>query len=585
MDNPDISIDDMLQICVKNPHCLNLINKPVPISFYEQWALRTGLYYMLPKVIRRKFPVEIREKLALQQPQNIPIIPCITSCRYMPSYAYISDIHLDNKIAGEPPQLAAAKVKEIAENIATSIDPITSMLLIAGDTSNNFSVYKHFFTCLHEAAPLLKVYTVLGNHELWDDIFCNLSIAEIANRYRDFLTSLGYLLLENQLLVDSPYFPRPIILSDNTIAACPTDDLKYILDHSSKVILGGMGGTGYNTEFNAANGVYGSALTSLALDKTRSDYFRGLYEKIASAMPENKSAILLSHMPMADWGATAKTNWTYVSGHTHHNYSKQGNPAIYADNQVGYKKTLAASAKIFTLAVDKKDTLAHYPDGIHTISLNEYRRFLWNKHIEFSSYDLQQNGGEIKVIKKDGYYMFTIIRNSRLYWLEGGRTHRLKHSLDDWYSELGAYIADYKKYFSKVHNYLKSLALSIRQLGGTGNLHGNIVDIDFYHHIMLHRDGSLEYYYADTMGSHQSYASLAELVNAPTFTSLTTNTMTKRVQQQGHIPALLELSKVATSEELTAVYSDSRKMRALQYFFEDNIFRIVPSQSTTNGSK
>ena len=65
------------------------------------------------------------------------------------------------------------------------------------------------------------------------------------------------------------------------------------------VILGGLGFSGYNTEFNADNGIY-----RMTMDRTteikESKIFEDLYNRLCPILA-NKNAIILTHTPKKDW--------------------------------------------------------------------------------------------------------------------------------------------------------------------------------------------------------------------------------------------------------------------------------------------
>ena len=141
------------------------------------------------------------------------------------------------------------------------------------------------------------------------------------------------------------------------------------------IIFGGIGFAGMNETFNADNGIYMNVL-SRADENKESSKFLALYEKVTMALAD-KNLIILSHMPMKDWGGKdikAKEGIVYVNGHSHWNYFfDDGKKRIYADNQVGYKGKRLSFKKFFVNS--DYDWFAGYEDGIYEISKDDYEIF------------------------------------------------------------------------------------------------------------------------------------------------------------------------------------------------------------------
>ena len=104
------------------------------------------------------------------------------------------------------------------------------------------------------------------------------------------------------------------------------------------VILGGLGFSGYNEEFNAKNGIYRKTVDR-STEIRESKKFEQLYNKLLNVLSK-RNTIIFTHTPKQDWCADAgyHENFVYVSGHTHRNYFfDDGVERVYADNQIGYR--------------------------------------------------------------------------------------------------------------------------------------------------------------------------------------------------------------------------------------------------------
>lgn len=89
---------------------------------------------------------------------------------------------------------------------------------------------------------------VLGNHEIWN--FPGLPMDEIADKYRTVLKKNGMFLLHNDLFYRNESDDIGIIPYDELIQS----DNKALLEKlrcARLVILGGLGFSGYNEDFNA----------------------------------------------------------------------------------------------------------------------------------------------------------------------------------------------------------------------------------------------------------------------------------------------------------------------------------------------
>ena len=190
--------------------------------------------------------------------------------------SYISDLHLMHRIKN-----AGCKSKEdVIYTMKKIIDSIladsSSLTLIGGDVSSEFSIFELFVKMLRKLAGLRSrnFVFVLGNHEIWN--FPGLPMDEIADKYRTVLKKNGMFLLHNDLFYRNESDDIGIIPYDELIQS----DNKALLEKlrcARLVILGGLGFSGYNEDFNANDGVY-RATVDRKTEIQESKKFEQLYE-------------------------------------------------------------------------------------------------------------------------------------------------------------------------------------------------------------------------------------------------------------------------------------------------------------------
>ena len=435
---------------------------------------------------------------------------------------YVSDIHLMHRI-----QNAECRSKEdviyVIQKIANTLaNEAGSLLLIDGDVASDFGIFQLFVKILSKTLRrnTMVVFT-LGNHELWS--FSGVQIDQIVLRYRTILDEYGMYLLHNDLL----YKEDHSLLADPDTGThlikyhdlCQMDETQ-ISDHlrsARYVILGGLGFSGYNAEFNADNGIYRTTIDRENEIK-ESKVFEDLYNRLYPIL-SNKNTIILTHTPKKDWckEASPDKNYVYVSGHTHRNFfHDDGEYRIYADNQIGYQND---SPHLKTFLIDSDyDCFSDYGDGIFEITSEQYNDFYRGKNISMT---FQREVNVLYMLKRNGYYCF--IHKSRggsLTILNGGAMKKLEIcDIQYYYNNMEAMISTIKAPLDKFTSYQNHIADMVKKIGGIGTIHGSIVDIDFYNHIYVNPvDLSITGYWASDIINKTVYPSIPALLekNCPT---------------------------------------------------------------------
>ena len=492
------------------------------------------------------------------------------------SIYYISDIHIDNKIVSKFKDHATEK--EIEYYVKTIVDKmIDSMpsefggkfILIAGDVSSSFKISKIFYQKLVERNRISskKIICVLGNHELWNlDRASDNNVDSIVKLYKKMFDELEITFLQNELLVIGDDFE---IITESEIESMTEDALKKRTLESQLTIFGGIGFSGYNPDFNASKLIYFDAVPTLEEDKKLTNKFNSLYTKLKDCL-SNRKIIILTHHPKQDWSTdNYNSNWIYINGHTHKNvYEKNSDKQLYADNQVGYFNEDVRLKRIdYSL---KCNIFNDYEDGIHLISLEQY--LLFYRKMGYSiSCKLQ---GEFYLLKKNDILMF-VYKNDKgnLYIMNGGRQNRLKYKdIEYYFNNMDNYSIIIKEGTKSYYEYINQLSDYIKSIGGSGNIHGTIVDIDFYNHVYVNiYDSKITPYWAASMDYKIVYPSFQELLS-------------------NHCPKMLENMNsnknelVVNKNELipsggdfyedTKIYRESRIMKKIQYLIDDNIIRV-----------
>lgn len=429
---------------------------------------------------------------------------------------YISDIHLMHRI-----QNAGCRTKEdimyvIQKIVDTIANEAGSLLLIGGDVASDFEVFQLFVKMLSNTLRRSTVVVfILGNHELWS--FSDFKIDEIVSKYRNLLDEHGMYLLHNDILYkeDTGLLADPntgvYLIKYDELSRMSDQQVSKQLRSARYVILGGMGFSRYNKEFNANNRIYRNTIDRMT-EIELSREFEDLYSRLNRILV-NKNTIILTHMPKKDWcnEIEYEKNFVYVSGHTHRNlFHDDGEYRVYSDNQVGYHNN---SLHLKTFLIDNDyDCFSTYDDGIFEITDEQYNDFCRGKNISMT---FQRKVNILYMLKKNGYYCFIHkSKGSSLTILNGGAMKKLEvQNIQYYYDNMDAMISTIKTPLDKYTDFQKHLANTVKALGGVGTIHGSIIDIDFYNHIYVNPiDLSVTAYWASDIIHKVVYPSVSALL-------------------------------------------------------------------------
>lgn len=486
---------------------------------------------------------------------------------------YISDLHLGSRLAKENAR-NEADVIYVFNNLAKELTKYyESIVIIPGDVSGDISLFKKFLKILSKNVKRngdgQQFIFTLGNHELW--AYKNQSIDYIVNEYRMLIESYGFYLLHNELMCFKDgkwnYYNEKIIFSEEF-----ENIVKTSINTSRILLFGGIGFAGNNKTFNANNFIYMNTINR-SQEVKESSHFEEIYNKIVKFLGDY-NVIVATHMPLSDWSNQEyHTNFIYLSGHTHKNYFyDDGEIRVYSDNQVGYKaKTY--KLKYFYLD-DSFDELKYFEDGIYPITQEQYKDFYYGKRIGMT---LNRNLTGIFVIKKHGYYMFVHETNKSLCILNGGSLKKLPINSKEYYFEnIEEAIRMMKKPLDEYTKIQKEVADSIKRFGGTGRIHGAIVDISFFCHVYVNPfDLKLTYYYALDTIDKTIYKSLSDLLNKHekklyvSYSKMIQNGSKFEIERYNSVDFIGKSAKYYDTD----IYVASRKIKQMQKL-DDNIIAI-----------
>ena len=428
---------------------------------------------------------------------------------------YVSDLHLLHKIKKANCQSyydIVITVQKIIDKLFENFSMGTAVLF-AGDISSDYSLFELFVKLLDNTLSVkfdrqVKVFFILGNHDLWN--VCD-DMSQTISKYKNLLETHNMILLQNSIyyLSDSN---RENVISIKDFLSADADSLRKIFVDARLIILGGIGFSGYNETFNANHGIYRNALTRKQ-EIEESNLFEQLYNKVNEILFDKK-VIVCSHMPLSDWHKkeSYNKNFIYVNGHTHKNYYfTDGEYYIYADNQIGYYSNYGI-LKYFVYD-NSYDIFCDYSDGIYEISKEDYAAFYRGKNYLTK---LKRPLDKIIMLKKYGYYCFLIQNDENgCYILNGGAPKKLPYGYnsDYCYNNMDKVIHKIQSPLRKYKNYQQLIAKQIVSFGGTGKIHGCIIDIDYFNHLYINPiDHKITPYFAYDMIRKQVYPNIGMLL-------------------------------------------------------------------------
>ncbi|MBE6879345.1 MAG: DUF4116 domain-containing protein [Ruminococcaceae bacterium] len=524
------------------------------------------------------------------------------------TFYYVTDIHLEHQLKNVVecaikenkilvPEVIEFLDSKIQEMISTAKDN-ESTLLVGGDVAGCKELTILFYRLL-KAHWKGNVVFILGNHELWDGKAGAVttdgvrSVDEIVNEYRErvndrerhiseWLTQTYMLENDVYIVYKNKSFNGERVIRENQILDASIEELSELFEKASTIILGGVGFSGLNPQYNAEMGLYRSTVASLEADRELSKRFYKIYDKMKQCAG-NKQVIVLTHTPVFDWtNEPCNPNWIYVNGHTHHNQMEieENGAAILSDNQIGYKprkwKLNAFSS------FGWYDPFENYQDGIYKINSEQYKDFNIGRGISSKGCNYQ---GQIYMLKRDGLYMFLLDSMRSLCLLSGGQRKTLEEfNVKYYYDNMARYGQAVRDAIKPYQQFVEAISKEVKSFGGSGKIHGCIVDVSWFSHIYINPfDGKVTPYWALDICSRVVYDNLQLLLEAREPT-LAENFMLEYNKQALPIIGthIMNNSKQKGTEIATVprwvlgteMYAPSRIMKSVQYIWSQNVIRV-----------
>ncbi len=434
------------------------------------------------------------------------------------------------------------------------------------------------------------VYTILGNHELWD--FDSYDTCETT--YSDLFEELNIVFLNNRISSLGVYrepWQRNYNPETRTVTYSllkreddPKEYEQQLFYMENMLIVGGLGFASMNFSFNAEQGIYGKAVNREE-ELKRCEEWRMKFSKALKIAEQNHcSLVVLSHNPISDWLPQQEecSNCFIFSGHTHRNivHFGENNTFIFSDNQVGYsgKKFSFKKAKLHI----PRNPFASDADGFREITCDEYKEYysyvcealpgtgVIERHIKLYE-------AKLFVLKQDGYVGFFLVAPQGIYICNGGQIRKIGsyEPLDRYMTNFIPMVNNYIRTLSPLRRAQEQLSTYIKSFGGCGTIHGTIVDIDFENHIMVNvYDGTLTFYNSPMFGIVKTYSDIGALLHAhcPELEA-----DYQKISNAKLIPVSKSLSESSSSYEVVDIkkspYVLSRRINALQRLFDKRILR------------
>ncbi len=274
---------------------------------------------------------------------------------------------------------------------------------------------------------------------------------------------------------------------------------------------------------------------------------------------------------------------------------------MYADNQIGYHNNDRFDG-VIRFKTAKMDSVtnpyAFFEDGCYQTTPEDYLRFYEyiGEYIgEGKLIRKRCETGELYVIKSLGYYGFFVVNKSGISIVSGGKTKRISLNKNiDWiYSNFNIVVNKYLAVLEPLRMVQMQISQELKRLGFQGSIHGLIVDIDYYNHVMVNPiDGSVTFYYSPWFGEMQQFESFQKQLEFMNDMGLLErqNVDTKSLKAEDIVSecdalalrgsnALASIENNGVSNEMMSVsrtkgaYGVSRAINPLQRLFTGHVLR------------
>ncbi len=410
---------------------------------------------------------------------------------------------------------------------------------------------------IYTMQKLQNVFFVLGNHEL--SLFDDVETATM--EYKALLQKYGVTILQNETVQ---------ISNDNK---------------EKLIICGGTGFAKYNEKYNCLTVIGPKAMDRQIEIQQSETFYKSYNEASLLAQESNVPLLVFSHYPVKDWLPEGKEekHSVFFCGHDHKNRIEFLNSSkIYADNQVGYKKT-KYSFKISTLGT-VANPYYDMKDSYRETNLNEYRQFYDYLDKPFGDGKLIKALNEttkMYVIRKADFYGFFLISPFKDTTICNGgllRTVSKIRNIEYYYDNFLKMVSTLVRVLDPLTSLQEKISEWLQKQGLWGSIHGCIVDINFYNHIAVNPfDGNLTFYYSPEFGKVKVYDSFRELLLSdenkedPTLLEAKNNLPETELAIFNDDKRNLDENKIETIDVKQSIYPLSRRIFSWQKIYDNNI--------------
>ena len=363
-----------------------------------------------------------------------------------------------------------------------------STLLIDTDISPDYRIFEIFIKELKKEVSYrqleLSVIFVPGSY--------------VNRKYAELIDECDMYFLQNDILFkDSD--SRWSKIENNELNILSSDKIREKLRAASIVILGGNAFSGCDDGLNSEN------IVKKDCESGERIKFRNLYQRLLSFIPD-RNMIVFTHSPMTCWNDKndCHTNYTYINSS-----NNDGTVNIYSNKQSGFGKTQYLKWVEIDTAFDY---FSDFKDGIYKITKEDLCKFYKGKNIKNK---FKKEVNVIYMLKKQGYYCFIHETKSGCFdILNGGEYQRLKKSdINYYFNNMDLLISKIKVPLDKYTNVQKTVSDEIKMIGGSGIIHGCIVDIDYYNHVYVNPgDLRITGYWESNTICKKEYPSIPDLL-------------------------------------------------------------------------
>ena len=194
----------------------------------------------------------------------------------------------------------------------------------------------------------------------------------------------------------------------------------------------------------------------------------------------------------------------------------------------------------------------------------------------------------------DFYGFFLINQNTGTSICFGGvpkKVNKIK-DINYFYKNFKTVVSNYITLLLPLRKMQEQISQELKQLGLSGEIHGLIVDVDFYHHIFINpEDGKVAFYYSPFMGTIQQFGTFRELLSHIEIDKLKGD-MSSKMQIYDNLMnknfLLSQLSENGSNHtgEMVRIdikdseYTISREINQMQRLFSSNILRVWDDKFT-----